>query len=735
MRIESLQVENFQGIEHAHLVLGSLNVFYGDNGGGKSSLINAIDHLLTGEALRRVLLADMIRWGAASLHVEAAIGADGLATPFVLARKRSKSDGFATLNGTRLAAGVAETKVREAFGAGPALIAACLRSQRIFELKPAELQALLATLSGQKFDEATIAAELGADVVAAAKRSSLGLPANLDLFPDAEKRAIGSRQAGKRMRDDSQRDLARAPEPTGEAADHARAAAEKSGGDIAGAKALIRKGLDALRKRRDEALVHDAEGRVRASAEREARLGVLRARVAELVATGAAGAGDATARLGALQQALGEADRRVSAGERELADLVARIHEVERQLDGAPGADSDADMAARAAAVAKGLADIDGALQAIDAELADARKQHAAKAGSLKAIAGPHAAVSPCPVYPETTCPLTAAHFASLGASLAAAVAASEAAGKAKRAESESARARRVEQLALQQAVAAAQGRVAARLTLAQLQSGRAPVEARLAEDRDAAGVARGEAAALREAAADEARTAAREVELAEARREVARLEAAAAAPLPVATASVDLAETDGRLALGTQVIDALDMLAVRQDKEKALAKAQELVDDSHAVAEACGPTGARTRLIGRAAEPFLKAANDALQRFAPSYRIDLATDGELAIRVLKGDVPLLPCQLSDGELQIILYPLQYAAARLSGCGIIALDKVELIAAAARGRLVKAAKVWAAEGMQVFLLNNMDAPAAVPAGFTGYAVEAGHVRRLDTKAA
>ena len=49
MKISSIKIVNFRGIKNTTLVPEHLNVFMGQNGSGKTSILNAITFALTGD--------------------------------------------------------------------------------------------------------------------------------------------------------------------------------------------------------------------------------------------------------------------------------------------------------------------------------------------------------------------------------------------------------------------------------------------------------------------------------------------------------------------------------------------------------------------------------------------------------------------------------------------------------------------------------------------------------------
>lgn len=711
MFIERLTVKDFQGIREIDIEPGPVTVLYGPTGAAKSSLIDAIQYALTGEPPRGQVLPDVIRRGAASMRIDAIIRhRDARLT---VTRTRTRSGGKEAVDRKTLATGNAARMIEQTTGISPALAVAALRSGDLLRFKAPDLQAILTVLSGAKFDPATIAAELGPDVAAAAKRADLKLPGALDGFADAFRKAEAARVAAKRLRDAAAEDLARVEPPPEDAVPHAAAAITAADGDHAAARARVVAGLGKLRATRDEVMRASAQDRG--------------ARLAELNAVVAAGevAPDpgAAGRYLAANDVIEERRRSIATDAQSLADLDAKAAGLRETIGTTDEAADDA-LAGSATALAAGLADLDAEIAHQQAALDDARRQHGARQKALATLGQPCSG-RPCPTYPDTTCPLAPAHFAALTDAVRAALATGEAEGKRLAADIKALHGRREKQIARQDEAKAAQARGAARTALEGIEARRAPLAQRLEAQRAQQTADEAALAPLREAAnrahnAVKARDA-----VAAARTEIERLESA---PAP------DVAAMDARLASGDRVLTAIDLAGRRAECEHRIAGAEQSVVDADAVAQACGPKGARARLLGRAAGPFLAAANAALDRFSSDYRIGLDTDGDVAFRVWRrvadGNVELSLPELSDGERQRIQYPLQYAVARLSGAGIVALDRTELVTDEARRSLVALARVWVAEGMQVWLLNSRPAPASVPEGFVAYRVADGRALRI-----
>src|SRR5512139_2614700 len=77
LRIERLEVIGFRNLEPLVLAPGPrFNVFYGDNGAGKSSLLEAIHYLGALRSFRQARTEDMIRIGANEALIDARIVGD-----------------------------------------------------------------------------------------------------------------------------------------------------------------------------------------------------------------------------------------------------------------------------------------------------------------------------------------------------------------------------------------------------------------------------------------------------------------------------------------------------------------------------------------------------------------------------------------------------------------------------------------------------------------------------------
>ena len=102
-RIESLALRQFRNVERADVAeLPRFTVFSGDNGHGKTSVLEAIYFVCTSKSFRTTKLAEMVRHGAQAAHVRAtalegsdrreqAVGLEGARRSVTLAGKRPPS--------------------------------------------------------------------------------------------------------------------------------------------------------------------------------------------------------------------------------------------------------------------------------------------------------------------------------------------------------------------------------------------------------------------------------------------------------------------------------------------------------------------------------------------------------------------------------------------------------------------------------------------------------------------
>ncbi len=79
MTLQHLVLRHFRNYEQAHITFGpSVNLLYGDNGQGKTNLLEAIHLISTGRSFRTQRLSDLIQTGASYFYVEAHFIKDGI---------------------------------------------------------------------------------------------------------------------------------------------------------------------------------------------------------------------------------------------------------------------------------------------------------------------------------------------------------------------------------------------------------------------------------------------------------------------------------------------------------------------------------------------------------------------------------------------------------------------------------------------------------------------------------
>lgn len=702
--IRKLTVRNFQGIETADLELGPITMLYGANGAGKSSLRDAIEHALTGEPCRGGVLADIIRQGAKSAEVEVVLEAkapDGTPKPNGLSiiRRRSKSGGKQMSQGVEISAGDVQLDVEAAVGAPTRAITAALRAGALLELKPDDLQALLAGLTGAAFDASAILAAMPEGTAEAAKRAGLGLPGRFEDLPSHGKSAEGARQLAKRQVADREADLERTP-------------AGKAGDEKALAAAL--KDLRARREKAAGAKAHDAGAR-------EEKLRQLRAEVEKLRAVPAPAAVQDGDSGEAAEEALSRAESDARDAETKLAVAKSKLDDLKRDAGGDP--EEDAKVLASADEITAALK----AAKDAHAEAAERERELLAKGRDRKAQIERLPAsgcVGPCPVLPDTECPVKCdglrekleSDRAALIESYRTAKAALDSADKAVRAA-----------IVETDRLDAALERQEARLKLQQVEAELGQLQRRMESARATVEKLRPVAAAAREARAAAAR-------FEEAQKRAWKLEGEIAAVEKQATPAAvgeDVAQLDTQIAAAEAGLADAAQAQKRQAVEASVAKARQAVSDCDAVAQAC--KAARVALLAKAVEPFTAAANGALAKLAPGYAVEVGDALELLVK--KGDILLRPGQLSDGERTRLLYVLQFAVCKLAGVRFLPLDRAELLDATGKAGLMKLVGECSAAGLQVLMLSCAAPPEAAPAGVTVYVVDGGRVRAVARKAA
>lgn len=205
MRIESVSIRDFCGIQSVDLQLAGLTLLYGQNGAGKSSVLDAIRHALTGD-LRGEVVADVIRQGAKKATVEVMFGErTGVAT-VTTPKGRSVS-----VDGVEIPAKEAAAAIATTTGASVEAIRAALASGAILTMKPDARLALLAAITGAKFDRASIATALGEATCADLARLGIESPASLADLRLAADAAVQKRRDAKAKRKNAEDSDAHVP--------------------------------------------------------------------------------------------------------------------------------------------------------------------------------------------------------------------------------------------------------------------------------------------------------------------------------------------------------------------------------------------------------------------------------------------------------------------------------------------------------------------------------------------
>lgn len=206
MRIQSLHVRDFLGVYEAELDLASLTILYGSNGAGKSSLVDAIRHALTGDVVRGEVLADLVRAGAKKATIEVMVGDKRGVLVDVTAKGRSVA-----VDGIETSAKEVPAAIQGALGVSVEALRAALTSGALFTMKPDARFALLAALTGAKFDRATIAAALGEPTCADLARLGIEVPSSLADLRLAADTAVQKRRDAKAKRKNAEDSDAHVP--------------------------------------------------------------------------------------------------------------------------------------------------------------------------------------------------------------------------------------------------------------------------------------------------------------------------------------------------------------------------------------------------------------------------------------------------------------------------------------------------------------------------------------------
>jgi DNA repair exonuclease SbcCD ATPase subunit len=152
MKIKSLHLVNFRIYEEIVIELADINIFSGDNGGGKTTIREAIEFLLTGRCqwtdARGVGKEELIRTGAAELMVEADIEGIGLV-------RRSIPGGLSIEGWTGTSADQQKILFQQ-LGADADTITAVLNSTYFLALEDAEQANMIFNLMGAKFNQTSL---------------------------------------------------------------------------------------------------------------------------------------------------------------------------------------------------------------------------------------------------------------------------------------------------------------------------------------------------------------------------------------------------------------------------------------------------------------------------------------------------------------------------------------------------------------------------------------------------
>lgn len=702
MLLHSVRVRDFLGIKTADVALHDFNVLYGANGAGKTSLVDAVFHVLTGASLRGSTLPELVRQGARSFDVEIIVE-DTAGKPVSLMRRRARSGkGECFVDGVLTGETEFVATVERVVGSSIRAIVSVLRAGALLELRPSDLLSLLAGLSGATFDADAIAEAVGEEAATAAAGMRIPLPVSLEGFAGVEQRAVTIRQEQKLIAESLRNDLARMPVlsvPEG------------------ATEASLATTLRGLRARRDVALRTQPAADAHAAGAYEAKMVALRERRAVLDAVPAADAAEHGKALATLTAATGEkatATRAVSDATREVERLTLLAA---GSIDWPTGAAKNIE-----AQLAHAEADALTAARTAERITTEGKR--------LRALADSVTAGVDCP-----TCAthLTIEHKTKLEADVESLHTESRAAQQALRTATELVTTRR--------GIAAETKAVAARQQ-AQRQLEQATIARDTAKLAETTAATRHQVAVEREAAARPAAVAA--AKFADARREIAQVDAALAVPppvVPVAVAREDVGALDAQIATAEVHASALVTNAEIARAQAKLDQAIALIADADFVAKACGPRGARARLLAAAVGPFLEAANTALAQLAPGFAVEVETDPtkDFGFVVVRGEgdacTRLRPSQLSDGERMRVLYVLQLAIVRLADVPLLVLDRAEMIDETGKKALKRLAAACSAEGIQIAMLTCAAPPPVAPDGLNAWVIDNGSARPIATRAA
>lgn len=695
--IHQLRVTDFQGIRSATINLGPYTFLFGANEAGKTSLAQAIEFILAPDEKpdRRRFRTnpERVRQGAKKAEVEVTL--DGGAT---FGREQGRTGASARfVNGIPRKEPEFEVSLGERLGIPGEVISAALRSGALLDADPQHLLDLLMGLSRGDVDAAAIAREL-APVADALRRLGLAMPETLAQMTDRSLAAVEARRRAKAKAKDLKADLDRVP-----------TAMEDVRLEAAGLDALaIDDERRDLQRRAREAMA----ARGKAAGAGEERKAQLRARIAELEAIPKVDPVDTAG----LDKALADDRRRAGQLEQELRQRRHDRQELEKQTAAAdrplPANADDLPRLAEEAEAKAGEARLNNTV-AIEAVHRIERI-----VSSLQKLAG---GSHECRECGHT---ITAADLSAMQAKLA------RNQEEAKRTASAVALAIRESTLFAEQLVAVTGVRIAreavqkvAEVTtlIREISETLGKLQERIQSSATEITVLRGQAHEAKRYAEAQGQLPALRAQLAEAEQEKPQ------------TPAEDLAPIEARLSRLIEVSNAMQLDTRREDLRAAIEEQGRIEKDADAVADACGPAGAQARLVSRAVQPFLDAANEALGRLVHGYTIDLSTDDGPRLVARRAGVTLDPLALSDGRRTSVLFVLQVAVAKLAKAPLVIFDRVELMDRASRKLLGKLGEECAAAGIQILALSTETAPAVAPPGFTMYEIANGAVARAITK--
>ena len=687
MKITSLKVANFLGAKSANVTFGNLTMLYGANGSSKTSLMDALRFALDGEAVRGYTLSGLVYGGAKTADVEVNF-TNGTDQQHRVGRLLAASGQSRFLDGAELKAEEMAAELAKLTGCGAKTMNAALRAGALLKLPPADLQKLLLRLTGAKLDAAAVAAAFEESVTTAAKRAELHLPAALEEFAQCCKAAESVRQEAKRSVKAAEADVSHLP-PAGPVA--------PQGADRA-ALVAARATAQAAHTRAVAANVGD-QGQ--ASGAREERLRGLRARQTELRA------------IEKPKGTIEEAHTQYKAATAMSLDLAGQRERVKAAL---AIATHNLDAARKVAKPYPGEAPVIEDPTPIRVELTAAQvvlgglektgKDAKERLDSANVAGCSHGCTVHCvDIEKETGC-----YNAAKAAFVKQRKVVKELTAKLKAAED----------AASDKADVVAGIQAAARV--AELEPEVARLKAELQSIPDTTEDI--EKCKKRVDAHEAFATA--EVKL---RQVAAEIEAVMAQP-DVKTVDTEPLRIAANAAIAA--VEEFDRAQVRTAAEGRLAAARQRVEDSDAVAVACGPKGsARVRLFATAMAPFVAAANEAIAIVMPEFEMVLEADGELAFAMSKAGLGRFPyTAISEGEAAVFEYALQYAVATLAGLGLLILDHAENVDEGRRLAMKRLIGTALKQNWQVVLLSCTKPPEKAPKGCSCYRVVDGVVSEI-----